>query len=298
MTLDQLEAVNAIAERGSFRAAAEQLRRSQPALSTTIKSLEEELGLLIFDRTTYRPTLTEAGAVFLGAARAALDAASHAARVGVELGRNKAETKLTVSVDPLVSLWVMEVLAQVCARAPVGVKLVVTSSVFKSSYQALLTGDVDLAIAPCPSDERRVERIALESVTLVGAISRKLVRDEQPTAALLGRTPQIRVYDRSLDAPPDSLLGAAATADEGPQIFVPDHFSKVRMLAAGIGWGRLSQAEFDASEDLVRLEGALSPPVTLELSVLRARGRPLGPVARAIWAAFEHGPQPREVRQR
>ena len=52
MTLDQLEAVHAIVERGSFRAAAEQLHRSQPALSASVKNLEDEFGIRIFDRTT------------------------------------------------------------------------------------------------------------------------------------------------------------------------------------------------------------------------------------------------------
>ncbi|MBC7386908.1 MAG: LysR family transcriptional regulator [Cryobacterium sp.] len=81
MNLDQLEAIDLIAQLGSFRAAAAKLKRSQPALSAAIKNLEAEFGILIFDRSAYRPKLTEAGAIFLSAARTTLNAAKQASRI-------------------------------------------------------------------------------------------------------------------------------------------------------------------------------------------------------------------------
>ena len=48
MTFDQLEAVEAIVNTGSFLAAGKSLRRTQPAISSSIKKLEESLGIEIF----------------------------------------------------------------------------------------------------------------------------------------------------------------------------------------------------------------------------------------------------------
>jgi len=61
MQLHQIEAVVAIAEAGSFRKAAEQLGRTQPTLTKSIKALEESVNLVIFDRTPRGVHLTEGG---------------------------------------------------------------------------------------------------------------------------------------------------------------------------------------------------------------------------------------------
>lgn len=51
MTLSQIEYILAIAEQGSFVEAAKKRFVTQPALTTQVKNLEEELGVMIFDRT-------------------------------------------------------------------------------------------------------------------------------------------------------------------------------------------------------------------------------------------------------
>ena len=59
--LDQLRVFEAIAEEGSFSAAAKQLHRTVSAVGYSITQLEEQLGLSLFDRTGYRPILTDEG---------------------------------------------------------------------------------------------------------------------------------------------------------------------------------------------------------------------------------------------
>lgn len=61
LTLRHLIAFKTIVEQGTFRKSAEYLNISQPALSVTINSLEEELGTAVFDRTTRSVRLTAAG---------------------------------------------------------------------------------------------------------------------------------------------------------------------------------------------------------------------------------------------
>ncbi|MCY1164190.1 MAG: LysR substrate-binding domain-containing protein [Pseudomonadota bacterium] len=71
--LQQLQAFVAVAERGSFRAAADHIHLSAPALSRRIDKLETILGARLFNRTTRDVELTPLGRVFLERARAALD---------------------------------------------------------------------------------------------------------------------------------------------------------------------------------------------------------------------------------
>ena len=72
MTILQLKYVLAVASASSMREAASKLYVSQPALSATIRELEEELNIVIFHRTNKGISLTEAGNEFLSYAKQAV----------------------------------------------------------------------------------------------------------------------------------------------------------------------------------------------------------------------------------
>ena len=78
MELRQLRYFVAIAEEGNFSRAAERLHLSQPPLSTQIKSLEDELGVRLLERTNRGVSLTAAGSVFYEETRAVLARLEHA----------------------------------------------------------------------------------------------------------------------------------------------------------------------------------------------------------------------------
>lgn len=65
LSLDQLRAVLAVADAGSFSAAARRFGRAQSAVSYAIAQAEAQLGVQLFDRAGYRPSLTAAGRALL-----------------------------------------------------------------------------------------------------------------------------------------------------------------------------------------------------------------------------------------
>ncbi len=72
MNINQMKYVLTIASSSSMREAASKLYISQPALSSSVKDLEEELGILIFERTNKGVVCTDAGNEFLSYAKKAV----------------------------------------------------------------------------------------------------------------------------------------------------------------------------------------------------------------------------------
>jgi DNA-binding transcriptional LysR family regulator len=89
MDLHHLRYFVAVAERLHFAKAAEFVHVSQPGLRQQIKALEEELGVLLLDRTKRTVTLTEAGKYFLKEAKLSLEHAERAKAIARKVSRGK-----------------------------------------------------------------------------------------------------------------------------------------------------------------------------------------------------------------
>lgn len=116
--LDGVEAFLRVAERKSFRVAAEDLNVSPSAISQTVRQLEERIGVPLFIRTTRSVGLTEAGAVFhAGAAPAwsGLIAAWESART---LGERPAGLLRLNMPRAVVPLLIEPIIADFCAKYP------------------------------------------------------------------------------------------------------------------------------------------------------------------------------------
>jgi DNA-binding transcriptional LysR family regulator len=85
MTLVQLKHFIELASNGSFSQSADKLHLTQPALSRSIKALEDELGQSLFDRIGRRNELTAFGAQIVQRARVLVDEADELRRTGKQL---------------------------------------------------------------------------------------------------------------------------------------------------------------------------------------------------------------------
>lgn len=74
MSIRDLKTFLLIAESGSFAGAARAIYRTQSAVTAQIQALEDQLGTLLFDRTSRPPKLTEAGRAFIAKAHEAVNA--------------------------------------------------------------------------------------------------------------------------------------------------------------------------------------------------------------------------------
>ena len=106
LTLDQLRALVAVAEEGSFSGAARRLKRVQSAISQSVQALEIALGTPLFDRSGRVPVLNETGQVILADARRVLED-TRALKARAESILLDTEPELTLAVDAIFPIEVM-----------------------------------------------------------------------------------------------------------------------------------------------------------------------------------------------
>src|SRR5437763_1355884 len=112
-----------VAEELHYGRAAERLHITQPALSRQIRDLERALGVTLFDRTSRRVVLSQAGRAVLGQARRALTEADRAVRLA-RLAARGDWGELAISVLPAVALGLTVVAASYQALTLDGVRFV------------------------------------------------------------------------------------------------------------------------------------------------------------------------------
>ena len=149
-----LRAYIAVAEELNFRRAAERIGIVQPALSRTLRDLEDHLGVLLLLRNTRAVSVTPAGRVFLDEARALLQGLNRA----VTVTRNAAEGRtgeITLAyMDFAVHRLVPQLLARLKANAP-GIRVALTYMPTALQRDALIRNTIDagLLIADQPRRE-------------------------------------------------------------------------------------------------------------------------------------------------
>lgn len=122
LTLDQMRVLLAVAESGSFSAAARKLGRVQSAISQSVQALETALGTTLFERDGKVPKLNDAGRVILDDARRLIQGAE-TLKARAESIAAAVEPELTLAIDAIfpsaVTMESLRVLSTVFPGLPV-----------------------------------------------------------------------------------------------------------------------------------------------------------------------------------
>ncbi|HBY0218304.1 TPA: LysR family transcriptional regulator [Klebsiella pneumoniae] len=150
MSVKQLRAFLAVAHTLNFAHASERLNLSQPALSLTIKGLEEALGGALLQRSTRKVTLTQEGELFLPMARQLLadwDNVEEAMRQSFTLQRGK----ISVAAMPSFAANVLPEALKAFRDRYAGVNVTVHDVINEQVIEMVREGRVEMGIAFEPS---------------------------------------------------------------------------------------------------------------------------------------------------
>jgi DNA-binding transcriptional LysR family regulator len=162
ISFEQINAFQAVAKEGSFSRAGQALYRSQSAISIQVSRLEESLGQKLFDRTTKRIELTEAGRILLGYVDEIKRLLNEAEQELLDLQEMQRGRLRICTSDTTACYRLPHILRAYGARYP-GIEIIVRNATSLKTIDQVLQDEVDLGIATLSYLKPGLETIPLFS---------------------------------------------------------------------------------------------------------------------------------------
>lgn len=238
LTLDQLRILATIAETGSFSAAGRKLGRAQSAISQSVATLEDMQGVILFDRSGFRPVLTDVGRVLVAQARTVLAGAARFEAVAAGT-REGVEPELAVAIDPLVpTAAFIDSLHALRASFPF-LPVSFSTEGLGGAERRLRRGDAALALCillpVVPEDVAALPLLGIDLVPVVSHAHPLATLGRPVTRADLEEHVQLVLSDPAApDGPSYGIIGIRAWR------FV-DLARRLDFLLAGLGWCRMPE---------------------------------------------------------
>jgi DNA-binding transcriptional LysR family regulator len=230
-------AFTVVAEELHYGRAADRLHITQPALSRQIRDLERALGVTLFDRTSRRVALSQAGQAVLGQARRALTEADRAVRLA-RLAAHGDLGELTIAVLPAVALALVPAIIRAYRDAHRSIDVTISESFDDEQLTALAAGRIDagfLRAVEAPPGIRLQTLLTEPVVAALPADHRLAHHDRLALSELAGEPFVFFPRHRSVLAY-DEFIASCRAAGFSPAIVQEaSGISALGLVAAGLG---------------------------------------------------------------
>ncbi|WP_295951257.1 LysR family transcriptional regulator [Rhodoferax sp.] len=281
--LQQLQAFVAVAERGSFRAAADQIHLSPPALSRRIDKLETILGHRLFHRTTREVELTSLGRVFLERARSALDDLESALLGITDLAPSRGG-RVTVACVPSAALYFLPVALRSFLEQYPAIRIRVVDESVNQMLSSVISGEADFGIGFMST---QVPEVAFEPIhddpfVLAMPRSHALADRKAIRWAELGAERLISVARSSGNRQLQDDALAKAGVNPSFAFEVSHVATLLGMVEAGLGLAAVPRMALPRQHPSLVGVALRDPPIVRKLGLLTRHGASLRPAAEAF----------------
>ena len=252
LDLKTLKCFVVLAEELHFGRAADRLHMSQPPLSLKIRTLESELGLQLFQRSSRRVELTHSGHILLTEARRILRDAEQLVKLAASLELGEAGT-LAIGFNALLAYRLMpQLVSAFCERYP-QVKVTLHEMVSSEQVVALLEHQIDIGLLrpPLPPGIRSLSLGSEEMVVFLPAKHRLANQEAIPLASLAGEP--MLMFSRGESSYLHNLTMDMCT-EAGFEPVVRQETRHVHAIVALVGTG-MGVALLPASAGFIRMDG-------------------------------------------
>ena len=240
MELRHLRDFMTVAEELSFRRAAERLHMAQPPLSVQIKTLEDELGVKLFDRSTRSVRLTGAGEVLLKEARLVLAAAERAGQHTRNAEHGLVGTLRIGVLAPNTTARLARILRSYRQQYP-GVQFLLNQLTSMEQLHALRANTLDVGLLRPPIMFPELESKFIERSPMVLALpaGHRLAKKKKIDWVDFHNEPLVMVHPTLQHGYYDGFLSLCTQAGARPTVgqYANDINSKMWLISAGFGLG-------------------------------------------------------------
>jgi DNA-binding transcriptional LysR family regulator len=284
LSFKQLRAFCAVAELGSFSAAAQRLSTTQSALSVMIKQLEKELQVTLIDRSTRRATLSIIGADFLPHASQVLEALD-AVRTTSDAFQGRRPQRVNLASTLTYSAnFLPQLLAHYGRQFP-GVTVQLLDGPDEKALARVVDGEADFAVAPQRTTPAQLVQEPLfdDRRDIVCPRDHPLTRLERPTWTDALRYPFVATRPDAMLSLQADLHAFSPDLTLQPAYEVSEITTAIGLVSAGLGvMSLVSRADpFLVGFGLVRVE-LCDPVIFRQVSILTPRSRSLSPAAKSL----------------
>jgi LysR family transcriptional regulator, low CO2-responsive transcriptional regulator len=192
MDFDQLETFIEVSRLSSFSRAAEKRFRTQPAISSQIRSLEEEVGAKLLDRSGGKVSLTASGKLFLKFAEETLDARK-AATVAIGETERVPRGEIVVGANEGTCLHILpEVFAHFKKQYP-DVSVSIRRADYAKVLESVIDNSVDFGVVSMPVTDNRLTAVLIhkDELVLIAPPKHPLSKLKAVTAADIAQYPLV-----------------------------------------------------------------------------------------------------------
>lgn len=272
MTLTELRYIVALAREKHFGRAAEKCFVAQPTLSVAVKKLEDELGVILFERGQSEITVTPAGAPIIRQAEKVLAEAVRVRELADTAGDPLAGPLRIGAIYTIGPYLLPRLVPLLRERAP-KMPLIIQENFTHKLIEALKSGELDVAILALP-----IKEPGLVAQAVYDEAFRVLVPAPHPWAKLK-EIPAARLLDEQLlmlgrgNCFRDQVLDLCTRASAGgPQVLEGSSLETIRlMVASGVGITVMPAAAVDAlpkNDALLRVRPFAAPTPTRRIGMV------------------------------
>lgn len=285
--MEQLKVLVAVAESHSMKEAADQLHKTQPALSQAIKGLESMLGIELFDRSDYRLRLNAQGQVIYQKALTLIEGQQSLLQTAKHFSSGE-EERVVLAIEASIELPpILRALSLTQDSYP-STQLMLKQEYLTGSLESVYAEQADLAVTAY--DPRFVDLEQLDSKRLgAGAMVTVVSGKMQSKFSTLTRVKQLVdeyqvIVQDSGQGTKGSNLGVQTAQRHW---YVNDFHTKLALIESGMGWGRLPEHLVkeklkDGQLKLLELED-YATRVVFDYYLIKLKNKILGPVAKYLW---------------
>jgi DNA-binding transcriptional LysR family regulator len=190
MDFDQLETFLEVARHTSFSRAAEKRFRTQPAISSQIRALEEEVGAKLFDRTGGKVSITAAGKVFQQYAEETLQARRSMLTTVEEMERVP-RGEIVVAANEGTCLHILPEVFAEFKKQYANVAVSIKRSESNKILESVIDNSVDFGVVSLPVNDNRMTVVPIhkDELVLITPAKHPLAKSPSATVAEIAKFP-------------------------------------------------------------------------------------------------------------